>query len=595
MKDKYDVIVVGSGAAGFSTADWLYSFGVKDICIVTENINYGTSRNAGSDKQTYYKLDLCSETGDSVLKMAQDLYKGGAMNGSDALVEAANSARCFMRLAELGIPFPSDKFGRYIGYRTDHDNSQRATSAGPLTSKYMTEKLQQKVQKNGTEILDGYRVIKLIVSGGKCGGVICHTKSGFVIIRSKAVILCTGAPASIYSRSVYPENQCGATGLAIEAGAELSNFQEWQYGIASVKFRWNLSGSYQQVIPRYFSVGPDGEEKEFLIENKNENDIYSKVFLKGYQWPFDSAKTEGSSEIDILVFKELEKGNRVFLDYTKNPKNFSFNDLSDEAKNYLTEAGSIAETPVERLLKLNPKAVKLYAEHGIDLMKDMLEISICAQHNNGGIRTDINSESTVKNLFAVGEAAGKFGIYRPGGSALNDTQVGGLRAAMYLSSALGSIKYGDAVVDLPELPKISERSTLGILKNELQCQMSDCAGIYRDYEKIRDLISVLEDLHQNYYKRVTVKSESFASDFFSFRLTIISMIALCRTILSSIENVGSRGGSVCFKCGKRLEENIEYRKYITVTNENEIYYILADEIPNEKVVFEELLKENKYD
>ena len=254
MSKIYDVIVVGSGAAGFSTADWLHRFGIENICVVTEGINCGTSRNTGSDKQTYYKLDMCSNEGDSVFKMAQDMCSGGSMNGSDAFVEAVNSTRCFMRLAELGVPFPTDRFGRYAGYRTDHDNTCRATSAGPLTSKYMTEKLQKKVEENGTPILDGYRVIKLIVNDNKCSGVICHTANGFEFIYSKAVILCTGAPASMYSHSVYPESQTGATGLAIEAGAELSNFQEWQYGIASVKFRWNLSGSYQQVIPRYYSV-----------------------------------------------------------------------------------------------------------------------------------------------------------------------------------------------------------------------------------------------------------------------------------------------------------------------------------------------------
>ncbi|MCQ2480293.1 MAG: FAD-binding protein, partial [Clostridia bacterium] len=492
MRKFYDVIVVGSGAAGFSTADWLHSFGIKNICIVTEGINCGTSRNTGSDKQTYYKLDMCSDAGDSVLKMAQDMCAGGGMNGSDAFIEAANSARCFMRLAELGVPFPTDRFGRFAGYRTDHDNTCRATSAGPLTSKYMTEKLQKKVEKNGTPILDGYRVIKLIVNSNKCSGVICHTKNGFEFIYSKAVILCTGAPAKIYSHSVYPESQVGATGLAIEAGAELSNFQEWQYGIASVKFRWNLSGSYQQVIPRYFSVDADGKETEFLASNNNLGDVYSNVFLKGYQWPFDSKKINGSSKIDLLVFKELEKGKRVFLDYTKNPKGFQFENLSDEAKEYLLETECLADTPIERLMKLNPKAVKLYKDNGIDLTAEPLEIRISAQHNNGGIRTNLNSETTVKNLFAAGEAAGKFGVYRPGGSALNDTQVGGLRAAEYLSKIIESIDTETPDVEAPKLPKISENPTLKKYESELSLKMSICAGIFRDYDAVRNLLTELE-------------------------------------------------------------------------------------------------------
>ncbi len=53
-----NTVVVGTGAAGYNAADRLYGYGQKDIAIVTENILAGTSRNTGSDKQTYYKLTL---------------------------------------------------------------------------------------------------------------------------------------------------------------------------------------------------------------------------------------------------------------------------------------------------------------------------------------------------------------------------------------------------------------------------------------------------------------------------------------------------------------------------------------------------------
>ena len=51
---ELDTVVVGTGAAGFNAADRLYQYGEKDIAIITEGINAGTSRNTGSDKQTYY-------------------------------------------------------------------------------------------------------------------------------------------------------------------------------------------------------------------------------------------------------------------------------------------------------------------------------------------------------------------------------------------------------------------------------------------------------------------------------------------------------------------------------------------------------------
>ena len=45
--------VVGTGAAGYNAAIRLNRLGVKDVAIITEGVNCGTSRNTGSDKQTY--------------------------------------------------------------------------------------------------------------------------------------------------------------------------------------------------------------------------------------------------------------------------------------------------------------------------------------------------------------------------------------------------------------------------------------------------------------------------------------------------------------------------------------------------------------
>jgi len=89
----------------------LYNLGQRDIAIVTEGWQMGTSRNTGSDKQTYYKLSLAGAEKDSVHDLAETLFSGGAMDGDIALVEAALSARCFYNLVRLGVPFPHNQMG----------------------------------------------------------------------------------------------------------------------------------------------------------------------------------------------------------------------------------------------------------------------------------------------------------------------------------------------------------------------------------------------------------------------------------------------------------------------------------------------------
>jgi hypothetical protein len=75
----------------------------------------------------------------------------------------------------------------------------------------------------------------------------------------------------------------------------------------------------------------------------------------------------------------------VFLDFRRNPECFSFDILSEEALNYLARPEALLDTPIARLHKMNPGDIELYADHGIDLTSESLEIAVCAQHNNGGL------------------------------------------------------------------------------------------------------------------------------------------------------------------------------------------------------------------
>gem|GEM_PF-17795 len=473
-----NTVIVGTGCAGFNAADTLYDLGQRDIAIVTEGVNSGTSRNTGSDKQTYYKMTLSGDAPDSVGEMAKTYFSGGCMHGDIALVEAALSARCFHKLAGIGVPFPHNRYGEYVGYKTDHDPRQRATSAGPLTSRFMTEKLEEQVVHKEIHIFDRYQVIAVLTQddgrqtadgrrqqddGKKAVGLLAVDLSqthrphfGFTLFNCTNIVWAVGGPAGMYADSVYPESQTGTSGMAYEAGAKGINLTESQYGLASVKFRWNVSGTYQQVIPRYISTDKDGNDPQEFLDTyfPSPGTMMDAVFLKGYQWPFDPRKIDhwGSSLIDILVYNETQmKGRRVWLDYRSNPTRccpahnaptrssnesggLDFSLCREETYTYLKNSNALFGKPIDRLARMNPPAIQLYQNNGIDLYTEMLEIAVCAQHNNGGLLGNIWSESNLRHFFPVGEANGVFGIYRPGGSALNSTQVSSLRAAQYIAA-----------------------------------------------------------------------------------------------------------------------------------------------------------------
>ena len=563
---RCNTAIVGSGAAGFNAADHLWQLGQHDIVLVTENRVGGTSRNTGSDKQTYYKLTLSGGDPDSVREMADTLFAGRCVDGDIALCEAALSTQCFLKLVELGVPFPRNRYGEYIGYKTDHDPRRRATSVGPYTSKQMTECLEAAVQAKGVPMLDKTQVIKILTNGGTVCGLLCLNTAAqdaadhFTLIRCKNVIWATGGPAGMYADSVYPFSQYGATGLALEAGAKGKNLTEWQYGLASVAPRWNVSGTYMQVLPRVYSTAADGsDEREFLMDFFTDaHDMLSKLFLKGYQWPFDVRKVaDGSSIIDILVYLETCKGRKVYLDYRTNPAGgeFSYEALLPEAREYLTRAGACFGTPIERLAHMNQPAIDFYRDKGVDLYTQPLEIALCAQHNNGGIGIDCWWQTDVKGLFAVGEAAASHGVYRPGGTALNAGQVGSTRAAQYIAArcqgdapACFDTEAAAALAEMGALADACRADTGNVraLWQHAAEEMSRCGAAIRDPAQIRAYGKQVEAQLAGFAKTVKAGSRTELAMVYRLRDMLLSQHAYLTAMADYTAHGGQSRGSALY-------------------------------------------------
>lgn len=559
---QYDTVVVGSGAAAFNAADWLYDLGRRNIALLTEGIHMGTSRNTGSDKQTYYKLSVGFDENDSIYEMAQTLFDGEGVDGPVALAEAANSLRCFYKLANLGVDFPTDEYGIFTGYKTDHDPRQRATSAGPLTSRYMTEALEKSVKNKEIPILNEMLAFQIYEEDNKLCGIICLNKEKLsddhlelVVIAVNNVIWCTGGPSACYKNVVYPAGHTGMSGALLDAGVCGANLQEWQYGLASIKFRWNVSGTYQQVLPRYVSIDESGVEREFLTDSMSPEEAVNLVFLKGYQWPFDASRKDASSRIDLCVYEETAiKGRRVFMDFMHNPCGIKdgFKNLSDEAYTYLEKSGALFGTPIERLRKMNPLAIELYSSHHIDLEKEMLEISVCAQHHNGGIKVDANWQSSMKGLFVAGEAAGTFGVHRPGGSALNSTQVGSLRAAQHIAytreeatpdPSLWKIKPDRLAEEIAGslLSMIGEDNNAFTVREELQSAMSRVAAQVRDIKGMVRLREKAENYRLHFKEMIKVSNVRTLPVLLKTYDMIVTQCAVLESMEQSAALFGSRG------------------------------------------------------
>lgn len=509
---RAECLVIGSGAAGLRAAVELARRGVA-VTVASQSAWGGTSACSGSDKQTIHTANT-ADRGDDFRAMAAAIGAGGAMDADTALVEAVGSVRSMASLQYLGLPLPQDPLGGTLRYQTDHDEVGRATSCGPRTSRLMVKVLAEEALRLAVPILNHTTVLRLLVDGTRLHGALCarlqarseDNPQGLCLIAAPVAILAGGGPGEMYRDSVYPNGCFGTLGLAIEAGLDLVNLTESQFGIGTRRegFPWNLSGTYVQAMPHIFSVDADGGEHHFLADYyRTTQELASNIFRKGYQWPFHATRMLdfGSSLVDLAIARETAAGRRVFMDFNRNPlpvagdAPFALDRLDADVRAYLGSAGARQALPIDRLRHMNPLSIELYRRYKIDIATEPLEFAVNNQHMNGGVAVDVWGRSSHPALYAVGEAAGTHGVTRPGGAALNAGQVFGTRAAEHVAATLRDHPAPEpercAEAALGEvLGTLAPDATLTIdaLRQEVQARMSDAAGILCDAATVREAL-----------------------------------------------------------------------------------------------------------
>ncbi|MGN1417824.1 MAG: hypothetical protein ACI4W6_00675, partial [Acutalibacteraceae bacterium] len=261
---------------------------------------------------------------------------------------------------------------------------------------------------------------------------------------------------------------------------------------------------------------------------------------------------------------------------------------SDTAKNYLLSAGSTGDTPFERLQKLNPQSVAFFKSRGIDLSSEPLEIAVCAQHINGGADVDIHWQTSVKNLFAIGEAAGTFGLYRPDGSALNSAQVGALRAAEYISHNDASF-IGESSIE-NALQKEKEYISRCLKSANMQTDFSADMSLYAAESRNLDEIARLKDQLQKQCELndFNLCDENYLSvlKLYRYKDTLKTQLLLCRVFCDILPKTGNRGGAICTQNGVEIKENEFYRNFTVVTEKGNCDFVPVRELPETEYSFE---------
>jgi succinate dehydrogenase / fumarate reductase, flavoprotein subunit len=562
---RAECLVIGSGAAGLRAAVELSRRGVG-VAVASQSAWGGTSACSGSDKQTIHTANT-ADRGDDFRAMAAAIGGGGAMDADTAYIEAVGSVRSMASLQYLGLPLPQDRLGGTLRYQTDHDEVGRATSCGPRTSRLMVRVLAEEALRLGVPIHNQTTVLRLLVDGDRLHGAICARPQarsddnpyGLCLFAAKVAVLAGGGPGELYRDSVYPNGCFGTLGLAVEAGLDLVNLTESQFGIGTRRegFPWNLSGTYVQAMPHIYSVDAEGQEHHFLSGfYRTTQELASNIFRKGYQWPFHATRMLdfGSSLVDLAIARETAAGRRVFMDFNRNPlavagdEGFSLDRLDADVRAYLGAAGAVQALPIDRLRHMNPLSIELYRRYKIDIATEPLEFAVNNQHMNGGVAVDIWGRSSHPAIYAVGEAAGTHGVTRPGGAALNAGQVFGTRAAEHIAATLSDHPVAEpgrgadaALSAILSVVGVQGAPTVDAVRDEVQARMSDAAGILCDAATVQHALQAARALNDRIGRDgIAITRPSEAARAVQWR----QMALASEAVLAALDHyIGSGGGS----------------------------------------------------
>jgi len=493
---KTNILVIGSGAAGLTAALEL-SDKFKVLIISKETL---------VDSSTWYAQGgiaavLAKE--DTTESHIQDtLIAGDGLCDEEAVrfcIEKGKSAIDW--LIDSGVTFTKNESTNDFHLTQEGGHShRRIIHAADATGKEVSDSLAAKVLKNkNIKILENHLAVDLIISEKKCIGayVFDKNKEKVFTISAGATILATGGASKVY---LYTSNPDGASGdgfaLAWRAGCELSNME------------------FNQFHPTCLY---HPEAKSFLISEalRGEGAILKNYRGEEFMQKYDSRKDLAPRDIvSRSIDAEMKKtGNdNVFLD--------------------------ISHKNEEDIKKAFPTIYKKCLEFGFDITKDPLPVVPAAHYTCGGVKTSLQGQTNLKNLYAIGETSctGLHGANRMASNSL-------LECVVFAKSSAEDIKlnfdYESVDIDEWDNSKVITAGENIIIAHNWDATrrlMWDYVGVVRSNDRLnmaKDNMKLIYEEVESFYRNFEL-----TSDFIELRnLVLVSKII----IESALARKESRG------------------------------------------------------
>lgn len=389
---KFDVIVVGTGAAGCFSA--LHLDSGLDVLMVT--------KERAEESDSYL-----AQGGICVLKSKDDfdsffedtLRAGHYQNKKEAVEVMINSSNEVIdELIDYHVDFNKEN-GELLYTREGAHSKSRILYHEDITGQEITSKLLAEVKRRkNITLLENTRVIDIVENNNRCVGVVLDDgKNGVETVYSKCVILATGGIGGIFKNSTnFPHITGDSLGIAIKHHITLKDL------------------SYIQIHPTTLYSEKTG--RRFLISESVRGEgalLYNKKFQRF---------TDELQPRDVVTKAILEE-------IKKDGSNFVWLDM----RPIITKGIDIT--------KRFPNIIKRCNEEGYDPTKECIPVVPAQHYFMGGIEVDLNSSTSLENLYAVGETScnGVHGANRLASNSLLESLVFSKRAALDINKKIESI------------------------------------------------------------------------------------------------------------------------------------------------------------
>lgn len=508
---KFDVVVVGSGAAGLYGALCLPN-DLKVALITKDQLNTGASDWAQGG------IAAAISPEDSPKLHLDDTLKAGAglcdRNAVQFLVEHA--ADSIESLVEMGVAFDRHQSQLSMTLEAAHSRP-RVLHAADTTGRAIVATLAQQVlQRDNIQVLSqGFALELWLNSQGECQGISILKENQISWIQSSAVILATGGGGQIFSQTTNPQVSTGdGVALAWRSGAIIRDPEFFQFHPTAL----TVPGA-----PRFLiSEAVRGEGAHLIDES-------------GQRFAFDYHPQGELAPRDIVsraIFSHLEKtgASNVYLD--------------------------LKPIPEDRIRYRFPNIINVCQHWNIDLFTKPIPVAPAAHYWMGGVKVDTMNQTSIKGLYAVGETAST-GVHGANRLASNSL----LECVVY-ASQLAKLKLNTVItVESPPTEEISinweqEMNLVNTIKNQLPDLMWQSAGICRSAEVMISAIatvtnwrSQIQDLTLNKYVQGMSSGQQFkfsnpeAESQLQLYAETLNLLDIGYLILkSAIFRIESRGG-----------------------------------------------------